>query len=226
MAFVNKYRSVQTSFWRDPWVMSLPPEAKFFYLYLFVNEYVQDCGVYEYSLHNFAHQTGLSPEKIVELLNFFIAEKKVLVTEYEICVVNFIKHNIRKKNNAKGLSKPIKDCLIASARGVKTRAFIYITVMQCDRYLQDLLLPDLFAFIKNPEDSKNEPWYDSWYGSSALFFEGNFLSVFYRNNFPNIVINKKLNNNTLSEKYTGRGTDGGTTGVLKEKKNYTIKANP
>jgi len=57
-------RTVESTFYRDPWVRSLKPPAKFLLLYLFTNEDSHVSGCYYITKETIAKDTGLSIDKI------------------------------------------------------------------------------------------------------------------------------------------------------------------
>ena len=114
-----KYRAVQTSFWTDPWVLGLVPELKFFYIYLFTNPKVCQCGIYEISISQMQHETGLLKEKLIEYLKFLEHKKKIKysIDTSEICIINFSKYNYFR-------SPSIKTCIRKEFTMVKNKDLI------------------------------------------------------------------------------------------------------
>jgi len=100
-----KYRYVQTTFWKDPFVQRLTPEEKYFYLYLMTNEYTSQCGIYEITRKTMAFDTGYNDETIDKLLKRFTDYGKIHFDEEnnELMLINWIKYNttsspkVRKK---------------------------------------------------------------------------------------------------------------------------------
>lgn len=93
-----KYRQIHVSFWQDGFVLSLPPEEKYFYLYLMTNSKTTQCGIYELPLKVIEMETGLSSDRIFELIQTFIQYKKIKYNEEsrEVMLTNWIKHNSMK----------------------------------------------------------------------------------------------------------------------------------
>jgi hypothetical protein len=89
------YRSIQTGFWTDAWVVQLTPEQKYFYIYLLTNQRVSQCGIYEISLKQMEFETGYNKDTIEKLLTIFEKKKKIMfsIETSEICITNFSKYN-------------------------------------------------------------------------------------------------------------------------------------
>lgn len=89
------YRSIQTSFWNDPWVLELTPEQKYFYIYLLTNPNVTQCGIYEISVKQMEFETGYIKDTVFKLLTLFEKKGKIKfsLSTSEICLINFSKYN-------------------------------------------------------------------------------------------------------------------------------------
>lgn len=85
-------RRFDTGYYNDPYVMDLPMEAKFLYTYLWTNVHCNQAGLYEIALKTISWETGITQEKIPELLE--ILKKKVmwLPDQNLIWVKNFLHH--------------------------------------------------------------------------------------------------------------------------------------
>lgn len=89
------YRQIYISFWHDPFVLKLPSQEKYFYIYLITNEYSTICGIYELPLQIAAIHLGMDEEKIISLLDKFEKYGKIKYSHKtgEICIKNFLKYN-------------------------------------------------------------------------------------------------------------------------------------
>ena len=114
-----KYRYVQTSFWKDPFIQKLTPEEKFFYLYLLTNEHTSQCGIYEITRKTMVFDTGYNEETIDKLLKRFIEYRKIEFNEEnsELMLVNWVKHNTTT-------SPKVKKKIEEELKKVKTVDFI------------------------------------------------------------------------------------------------------
>lgn len=89
------YRQIQCSFWRDPFVLGLTPEERYFYLYLLSNGETTQCGAYELPLMLISFETGYNAETVGKLLGKFESYKKILYDRdtQEVLIFNWLKHN-------------------------------------------------------------------------------------------------------------------------------------
>jgi hypothetical protein len=73
-----EYRFVFTRMWReDDWFASLDAERKMLWMYLFTNPSASVCGMYALSVRVAANETGLSQEKVRQVLADFVRAGKV-----------------------------------------------------------------------------------------------------------------------------------------------------
>jgi DnaD/phage-associated family protein len=114
-----RYRSLETTFWQDNFIVRLPLEEKAFYSYILTNTRTCQCGIYSFSLVFSAVELGCSEEKIRELISKFTDYGKILYDESteEIMIVNWYKYN---------LSTSIKTliCVNKELKAIKNKAFI------------------------------------------------------------------------------------------------------
>ncbi len=89
------FRKVHTSFWSDPFVQSLSPEKKYFFLYLLTNEKTKQCGVYEISRTQICNDTGYNSDTVSILLKYFTDTDKIRYSERtnEVGIKNWNKYN-------------------------------------------------------------------------------------------------------------------------------------
>lgn len=153
-----KFRYVQTKFWDDPFVMGLPQDKKFFYLFLFTNQFVQQCGVYEFSIRNFSHYSGFTEDQIAELLAFFVEQEKIIIVGGEIAVLNF-----QSNNNVRGYGKPVLDSIMASALRVKERRLLWPVFAKVDVTDRRKIVKHLNGIMPVPHVTSNVTWGVSWY---------------------------------------------------------------
>jgi hypothetical protein len=89
------FRKIHTQFWSDPFVQTLSPEKKYFFLYLLTNEKTKQCGIYEISKRQISYDTGYTIDTVSILLEYFISEKKIMFSDVtnEIAIKNWNKYN-------------------------------------------------------------------------------------------------------------------------------------
>lgn len=120
-----KFRNVSVKFWSDPFIESLTPDKRYFYLYLFTNEHTTQCGIYEITLKQMADESGYKVPAIENLIEFFEKAGKIKYSRKtsEMAVRNFVKHNpqgsIKVKTFVDKELKNVKDRLLI--------AYVYAT---------------------------------------------------------------------------------------------------
>jgi hypothetical protein len=89
------FRKIHTQFWSDPFIQTLSPEKKYFFLYLLTNEKTRQCGIYEISKRQISYDTGYTIDTVSILLEYFISERKIMFSEAtnEIAIKNWNKYN-------------------------------------------------------------------------------------------------------------------------------------
>lgn len=114
-----RYRSLETIFWQDNFIVRLPLEEKAFYSYILTNTRTCQCGIYSFSLVFSAVELGCSEEKIRELINKFIDYGKILYDEAteEIMIINWYKYNL--STSMKTLA-----CVNKELKTIKNKAFV------------------------------------------------------------------------------------------------------
>jgi len=89
------FRKIHTQFWSDPFIQTLSPEKRYFFLYLLTNEKTRQCGIYEISKRHISYDTGYTIDTVSILLEYFIQENKIMFSEptNEIAIKNWNKYN-------------------------------------------------------------------------------------------------------------------------------------
>ncbi|MCK9577480.1 MAG: hypothetical protein M0R51_16370, partial [Clostridia bacterium] len=125
------YRPVYTSFWQDDFILSIPFAERYFYIYLMTNTKTSLCGIYELPRSIASIETGLSIDKIKDLLNKFQNKyHRVVCSEKtnEIVITNWLKYN----NN---ISPHFQEALTKSFKEVKDTELIrYVYGIEKTRY--------------------------------------------------------------------------------------------
>lgn len=83
---------IDTAIWEDEWFAELNAEQKLFWLYLISNPLINIAGYFKITMRSLIFVTGLSRNKITEIINLFEAEGKVRYIDNYMLVVNFSKY--------------------------------------------------------------------------------------------------------------------------------------
>lgn len=123
------YRQIQISFWQDELIIELDPEEKYFYLYLMTNDKTTQCGVYRINEKIVAFDTGYSIEKVRELLQVFVAKKRIMYNQEhkELFLLNWLKFN-------KASSPKVAVVVDRELANIKTIEFHNEVIKQCLLY--------------------------------------------------------------------------------------------
>jgi hypothetical protein len=114
---MSKLRSVNTSFWSDPFIEGLSAEEKLIYLYFITNEKTNMLGIYELSLRKMSFELGISEEIISNALKRFEILRKVKYQNNYVILKNYMKHqkyNTNMKKSAIECYLNLPKCLIDS----------------------------------------------------------------------------------------------------------------
>lgn len=91
------YRNVQISFWTDSKIDNdFTPDDRYFLLYLFTNPHTNLCGCYEISTRQMGYETGLTNDKVKNLLERITNIHRVALYDREsreILILNWHKYN-------------------------------------------------------------------------------------------------------------------------------------
>ena len=89
---MSKTRYIKTDFWSDSFIETLNPEEKLLFIYLFSNERVDLCWIYEITLKKVAFESWIELKKVESILDKFSKKDKVYFIDWYIYIKNFIKH--------------------------------------------------------------------------------------------------------------------------------------
>lgn len=119
------FRKIHTQFWSDPFIQTLSPEKKYFFLYLLTNEKTRQCGVYEISKRSISYDTGYTIDTVSILLEYFIESGKIMFSEdtNEIAIKNWNKYN----GNASSKVQKLVDEELAKIKNPKLIQYLYST---------------------------------------------------------------------------------------------------
>ena len=111
------YRTIDSAFWTDPKVKTLPAEAKYLFLYFITNPHTHVSGVYYLPRLLAQHETGLPVEELNTLCDTlsgaglcgFDRENEV------IWVKNMMRYQGKGDKNARSAARHVKEDLHHSA---------------------------------------------------------------------------------------------------------------
>lgn len=87
-----KRRSLETRFWKDSYIQSLPAKGRYLFNYLLMNEYVNIIHIYELTENTIAFETGLIIKEIQEFKRKFEIDGKFIFRDSWIKIVNADKY--------------------------------------------------------------------------------------------------------------------------------------
>lgn len=99
------FRKIHVQFWSDPYIQTLSPEKKYFFLYLLTNEKTRQCGIYEITTRQISFDTGYTVETVLILLQYFMDSGKIMFSREtnEIAIKNWNRYNYNKSPDIKGM---------------------------------------------------------------------------------------------------------------------------
>lgn len=99
------FRKIHVQFWSDPYIQSLSPEKKYFFLYLLTNEKTKQCGIYEITTRQISYDTGYTVETVLILLQYFADTDKIMFSRdtNELAIKNWNKYNFSRSPDVKNL---------------------------------------------------------------------------------------------------------------------------
>lgn len=109
-----KNRYVSTKFWGDNYIDTLQLDEKLLFLYAITNEGLDLCGIYEFNLKVACVLTGISLERIVEILKKFEKDKKMKFEQGWLALKNFQKYQNTKNQSIKdGIKRSLEAAPVA-----------------------------------------------------------------------------------------------------------------
>lgn len=90
---VADYRQIHTKIWGDEWFLNLNSDAKLLFIYLFSNQRSCLAGIYDIPLKVIAFETGLSEQRITELLQEFTRDAKAFYEDGHVWIPKLLMYN-------------------------------------------------------------------------------------------------------------------------------------
>lgn len=98
-------RAVNSSFWKDGYIIDLDPSEKLLFIYLLTNPQANIAGVYEISIREIAFDTGYDKDMVVKILNRFERDEKIIYKKGWLAMRNWLKHQKLNPNMEIGAQK-------------------------------------------------------------------------------------------------------------------------
>jgi uncharacterized phage protein (TIGR02220 family) len=114
-----EYRQLKKEFWQSPFVLSLNPEERAFYVFMLLNPSTTQSGIYALSIKMIVMMHGYNEEIIQEQIQKFITWKKLAYDPqtHEFLLVNWMKHH--RPCNKKIFSKVGKEVRATKSKTLK-----------------------------------------------------------------------------------------------------------
>lgn len=104
-----KCRMIKTNFWKDPYIENLDPSEKLMYLYIFTNDQVTLCGIYELSKRRASFDTWFDKDMIQKILKRFERDNKLILYDDYVGIVNFMKNQSKNPSVLKWIIRSIRE---------------------------------------------------------------------------------------------------------------------
>jgi hypothetical protein len=101
----GNHRYVNTFFWDDPYIEGLCLEGKLLFIYLITTPLTNIAGSFEITLKRMAEHTGITREKIGDLLGRFEADGKCIYRDNWMLTVNTARHQSSSKDVQTGIAR-------------------------------------------------------------------------------------------------------------------------
>jgi len=106
-----KQRYINTEFWDDEYILSLPTAGKLLFIYLFTNARATVAGVYRTTISHITFHTGLTMIEADSWMQKFEADGKAIYRDGWLMMTNTIKHqNTKNSKIMTGINEVLKDC--------------------------------------------------------------------------------------------------------------------
>lgn len=118
---MEKFTMIDTDFWSGLEGMMMPPQEKYFYLYLLTNHHTNHIGIYQISKKQIAYDLGYSIEVVHSLMEQFTLHHKLIRYNPEVrklAIQNWGRHNLYND------SKPVLDCIFSELKDVEDISLI------------------------------------------------------------------------------------------------------
>lgn len=98
-------RYINTSFWKDSYIIDLNPIEKLMFNYLLSNSQTNIAGVYEITLKEIAFDTGIDAHMVKKILIKFENDSKVVYRGGWLAMMNWQKHQSKSETVQLGIQR-------------------------------------------------------------------------------------------------------------------------
>jgi len=106
---MKKLKSINSYFWRDPYIQGLKKDEKLLYAYFLSNPECNLAGIYEISLKTITFESGITKSKVTAILQKFQSDKKILYKDNYIIIRNYTKNQKYNPNMIKNVKEIIEN---------------------------------------------------------------------------------------------------------------------
>jgi len=92
------YRAIDTEVWDDTWFADLTPDGKLLFLYLLTNRRTTACGAFEISVRMIVNETGITADRVNDLILSFAPRVVWYQDDNLIWVRNFFRRQYKNAN--------------------------------------------------------------------------------------------------------------------------------
>lgn len=106
-----KQRYINTEFWDDEYILSLPTAGKLLFIYLFTNARATVAGVYKTTISHITFHTGMTAIEVDSWMQKFAADGKAVYRDGWLVMINTIRHqNTANVKIRSGIEEILKTC--------------------------------------------------------------------------------------------------------------------
>lgn len=98
-------RYINTSFWKDGYIVGLNPLEKLLFNYFLSNSQTNIAGVYEITLREIAFDTGIEDSMVKKMVQRFEDDKKVIYRGGWLVMINWQKHQSKSDTVQQGIKR-------------------------------------------------------------------------------------------------------------------------
>lgn len=145
-----KQRYIQDSFWTDPYVEKLDPSEKLLFLYYLTNPLCNIAGMYEIRNNRVAYETGFDKEMVDKIKMRFVADKKMIVIDDWVILVNFVKNQTKNPSVILGIQRVLDDLPLKVRQAVTgCDSLSYFTLLNLT--ILNSTIPGVDQVVRPPE---------------------------------------------------------------------------